>query len=163
MKYIFLLILYTVAGHPSFSQADTSLLYLKFPNIPPFSITKIPDSSKFTKADLKKRKPLMIMIFSPDCDHCQRETKDLIANINLFKDEQILMVSHLDYPMIKKFYEDYQVADHPNITMGRDASYFLGTFFNIHNLPVIFLYDKKGNFKKAFEGSVSMKKIAEDF
>jgi thioredoxin-related protein len=144
-----------------FSQADTSLIYLRFPTAPPFKIMKVPDSTSFTKDDLGKKKATLFMIFSPDCDHCQHETKELLYHIGLFKKVQIIMSSHLSYSEIKKFYEEYKIADYPNITMGWDPGYFLGTFFHIRSFPALFLYDKKGNFVKAFDGSVPISEIAE--
>ena len=157
---IAVLILMLISGKTSFSQ-DSSLIYLQFPTIPPFTITKVPDSIKFAKADLRKRKPVLIIVFNPDCGHCQHETKELIANIDLFKKVQIVMASAMDYHYIKKFYEDYNIAGYPNITMGKDEIYFLGGFYKIRSFPAIFLYDKKGKFVKAFDGSVPVKKIAE--
>ena len=59
------------------------------------------------------------------------------------------------------FYEEYKIADYPNIIMGRDPGYFFGTFYKIRSFPRIFLYDKKGNFVQAFDGNVPIEKIAE--
>jgi thioredoxin-related protein len=159
LKKIILYILVVLTGKMAYAQADTSLLYIKYPDVPPFTVTKVPDSSKFTKADLQKKKAVMIMIFSPDCDHCQHEVKEILEKIELFKDAQILLVSHLDYHYIKTFYEEYNVASYPGITIGWDPSYFLGTFYNTRFLPAIFLYNKKGKFLKAFDGSVPVEKI----
>ena len=147
-------------GLTGFSQTDTSLLYLRFPTIPPFSIIKVSDSTRFTKDDLKSKKAVVIMVFSPDCEHCQNETKELIAHIDLFKKVQIIMASPLDYDYIKRFYEEYKIADYPNIIMGKDPGYFFGTFYHIRSFPAIFLYDKKGNFIDKFDGSVPVEKIA---
>lgn len=158
-KYI-ILILCISLGKISFAQEDSSLIYLRFPTIPPFSITIVPDSTQFTKDDLSKKKATIIMIFNPDCEHCQHETKELIANIKLFKKVQIIMASPLEFSYIKKFYEDYDIASYPNIIMGRDPSYFFGTFYKVRFFPAIFLYDKHGNFVKAFDGGVPVSEIA---
>src|SRR5437763_877980 len=56
------------------AQVDTSLIYLRFPEIPPFKIVNVADSASFTKADLSKKKATIIMVFSPNCEHCQHET-----------------------------------------------------------------------------------------
>lgn len=161
MKKGIILILICFICKAAIAQTDSSALYIQYPEIPPFSIMVAPDSTKFTKADLKKRKPALIIIFSPDCEHCQHETKDLLNNMELFKKLQIIMVSHLDFRSVKKFYVDYKIGDYPNITMGRDGAYMLGTFYKIHTFPTMFLYDKKGHFVKKFEGSIPVKKIAE--
>lgn len=143
-----------------YAQTDSSLLYLRFPTIPPFSIVKTADSTVFTKDDLAKKKATLIFIFSPDCDHCQIETKALTANIKLFKKAQIIMASNQGYTLLREFYNEYKIADYPNIIMGRDPSYFFGSFYKIRTFPSIFLYDKKGNFVKAFDGSVPVTTIA---
>ncbi len=160
MKYI-ILILCVCLAKTGLAQEDSTPIYLRFPAVPPFSITKIADSTTFTKADLAKRKATLIIIFSPDCEHCQQETRALTANIRLFKKAQIIMASPLEHRFLKKFYDEYKIADHPNIIMGRDPTYFFGTFYKVRSFPAIFLYDKKGNFVKTFDGSVPVQKIAE--
>ncbi len=157
-RKIFLCITLICIMGNAFSQ-DTAL-YLQFKTIPLFNLIKVPDSTKFTKADLPKKKPVMVMIFSPDCEHCQMEVESLKANYSLFKKVSIIMASPIEYKYIKKFYEDYQIADYPKITMGRDPNYMLGTFYKVRSFPAIFLYDKKGNFVKAFDGSIPVTQIA---
>ena len=143
------------------AQTDTSVLYLRFPTVPPFSITRVTDSTKFTKNDLLKKKATIIIIFSPDCEHCQKVTRELVANIKLFKKAQIIMASPLEHKYLKKFYKEYNIASCPNIIMGRDPGYFFGSFYRLRFFPGIFLYDKKGNFVKAFDGNIPVEKIAE--
>ena len=144
-----------------FAQADTTKpIYLRFPTLPQFTIYKASDSTTFTRDDLKKRKPTVFIIFSPDCEHCQHETESLIANIDKFKDAQIVMVEYLAYEEMKKFYTNYKIENYPNIIMGRDAKFFLPVFFKVESLPAIYVYDKKGNFKQSFSGSVKIDKIA---
>ena len=123
---------------------------------------RLPDSTAFSKDDLQHRKPLVIILFSPDCDHCKHETHQLLDSIDLFKKAQIVMVSSLDYDLVKKFYEKYNIANYPEITMGRDGAYFLGTFFKSKMYPSIFIYDKKGKFVTSFEGSVPVGRIAQE-
>jgi thiol-disulfide isomerase/thioredoxin len=161
MKRFFLLAIAFLITQFAFSQADsTKPIYLRFPTLPQFTIYKASDSTTFTRDDLKKRKPTVFIIFSPDCEHCQHETEALIANIDKFKDAQIVMVEYLGYDEMKKFYTNYKIENYPNITMGRDAKFFLPVFFKVESLPAIYVYDKKGNFKQAFSGSVKMDKIA---
>ena len=71
------------------------------------------------------------------------------------------MASPLEHIHLKKFYDEYKIADYPNIIMGRDPGYFFGSFYKIKSFPAIFVYDKKGNFVKAFDGSIPVRQIAE--
>lgn len=161
MRKIFILAITIFIAQLSFAQADSiAPIYLRFPTIPQFTIDKAPDSTKFTREDLKKRKTTVFIIFSPDCEHCQHETEALIANIDKFKHAQIVMVEYLTYEQMIKFYKDYKIANYPNIIMGREPKYFLPVFFDVKSLPAIYVYDKKGKFKQAFSGSVKIEKIA---
>ncbi len=145
-----------------FAQTDsTKDVYLRFPFIPQFTIYTAPDSVKFTRDDLQKKKPTVFIIFSPDCEHCQHETKALTAEIDKFKYAQIVMIEYLPYDTMMRFYNEYKIADYPQIVMGRDNKFFFPLFFNVKSLPAIYVYDKKGNFKKAFSGSVKMEEIAD--
>jgi thiol-disulfide isomerase/thioredoxin len=162
VRKIYILAVTLFIGQLSFSQADsTKPVYLRFPTIPQFTIYKASDSTTFTRDNLQKRKPTVFIIFSPDCEHCQHETESLIANIDKFKDAQIVMVEYLSFDEMVKFYKIYKIANYPNITMGRDAKFYLPMFFKVESLPAIYVYDKKGNFKQAFSGSVKVDKIAE--
>ncbi len=69
------------------------------------------------------------------------------------------MVTHLPYAEMIAFYKNYKIASYPQITMAWDAKFFFPIFFKVKNFPSIFVYDKKGNFKKSFEGSVKLEDI----
>jgi len=161
-KFIFIVVAFLFCQQ-SFAQAntaDTLPTYEKYPDVPVFSIVTAPDSATFTKADLKKKKPLVLIMFSPDCEHCQRETDSLLKYIDLFKHAQIVMATPLDYIHVKEFYEKYKLINYPNITIGKDPVWYLGGFYTVRNFPTIAVYDEKGQFVKLFEGSVSVKKVA---
>lgn len=162
MKRFTIILLLAVIGIKGFAQAqtDTSLLYLRFPIVPTFKLINIADSSIFTKQHLKKNKATVIIIFSPTCENCVEETKELKEKIALFKKAQIVMVSPLDFNYLKDFYKQNNIEQYPTITMGRDPSYFLGTFYKVRSLPSIFVYNKKGNLVKSFIGSTPVDEIA---
>ncbi len=163
MKNIFGILIAICIAQISFTQADSSMpVYLRFPTIPQFTIYRAADSSAFTREDLQKRKSTILIIFSPDCEHCQHETQELLANIDRFKKAQIIMITYQPYQEMVQFYKDYKIANFSQITMGRDTKFFFPIFFRVQNLPSIFVYNKKGEFKKAFEGSVKIDKIADE-
>jgi thioredoxin-related protein len=162
VQKFFLIALFFFCFNTAFCQtpADTSLLYQRFPVVPAFRLINIADSSIFTKANLSKKKATVIIIFSPTCENCVEETKELKEKIGLFKKAQIIMVSPLDFNYLKEFYTDNNIAQYPAITIGRDPGYFLGTFYKVRSLPSIFIYNKKGSLVKWFIGSTPVEKIA---
>ncbi len=99
------------------------------------------------------------MFFNPDCDHCQKETKELLAYKKELKDLQIVMVSPAAFSLIKSFYEDYNIASMPNIIMAQDLNYTLGSRFQLRTYPSLFVYDASGKLAKAFVGNVGVPAI----
>ena len=130
--------------------------YLKSPGIPVFSIVKASDSTAFSNKDLKQNQATIFIIFSPDCEYCQHETRDLLRNIDKFKYSQIIMITYMPYEMMVKFYQDYKIADYPMIAMCKDNKFIFTKFFRLTIIPSTFVYDKACKFKKAFRQRVDM-------
>jgi thioredoxin-related protein len=162
VKKIFLLLAFISCTFAVTAQKDSSAKNItKFEKIPFFSLHTAPDSTVFSNKDLHKNKALIIMFFSPDCEHCQKETKELKAYKTELKDVQILMASPSSYAMVKQFYEDYGLSAMPNIKMGQDVNYALGSIFQLRSFPSIFVYDQQGKLAKAFVGNIGIPVILE--
>jgi thioredoxin-related protein len=127
--------------------------YQRFPTVPPFKLLKVDSATFVTKEDIKKHHLTLIMCFSPECDHCKHQTKDIIAAMDKFKDIEIVMATFQPFAEMKEFYNNFHIADYPNIKMGRDEKYVLPPFYKIQSLPYLALYDKKGNLITTFEGN----------
>ena len=140
----------TIVNEPAFKR---------IPTVPPFTLVLAPDSSIFTKENLKNKKPVLIMVFSPDCDHCIHATEDLIENIKSFKNAEIVLASSLSYESIKIFYKNLHLSAYPNIHVGYDSKRFLSSFYEVHNFPSIYLYNKKGKFKMDYSDHPNFKQI----
>ena len=144
------------------AQIDSSAKNLsKFEKIPSFNMYIVPDSTSFSNKNLKTNKSLVIMFFSPDCEHCQKETRELLAYKNELKNIQILMASPSSYGMVKQFYEEYNLASMPNIKLGNDVNYALGSIYQLRTFPSIFVYDRTGKLAKAFVGNIGVPAILE--
>lgn len=158
-KIIIAFLLFSASLHTQAQQAkDTIPAYQKEP-LPSFNIMVLPDSTKFSKADIENNKAVIVVFFSPDCEHCKHFTKQLVEKYDSLKQAKIIMVSSLDFSIIRKFYTENKIADYPAITMGRDANYFFGTYFTIRSFPGVAVYDKHGKFQKFFNGTASIEEI----
>ncbi len=143
-----------------FAQPQNSNEYVnKFVSIPAIAVTTIPDSTIFTNINLQKNTPFCIMFFSPDCDHCHKQTKELLAYKEELKGIQILLLSIAPYQEIKNFYDEFGLSAMPNLSIGQDINFKLGSTYRISTYPSIFLYDQKGNLAKAFIGNIGIPAI----
>ena len=105
----------------------------------------------------------MYMLFNPDCEHCNKETEEILENISKFKNIQIIMATFMPFNMMKGFYEKFNLSQYSNIVVGNDVNYFLPTFYKIGNLPYLAFYNKKHELISVFEGALGVPKILAEF
>ncbi len=127
-------------------------------HIPPFRVMLLPDSAVFTHEQLEKGKQTIIMIFSPDCEHCVNSIKDLLAHVDLFKKVQFVMATPLSFALTKKFYNEHGFDAYPNIHMGTMNDFALGQYFNMHMFPAFFFLIRKESSRR----SLSRRSVGED-
>lgn len=164
MKKTLLLILSSFMFLSAFSQRDTfPPPYKRFPEFPPVKLL-LPDAvSYYTKDDLPKKMPVLLMMFNPQCEHCQHETEEMIKHIDKFKKIQVVMATSMNFDSMRVFRSKYKLADYPNIIVAQDTHFFLFSFFENRTLPFHAFFDKKKQLIKVFEGTVSIPSILEMF
>ena len=69
------------------------------------------------------------------------------------------MVTWLPYNEMIAFYNNYKIADYPQITMGWDKKDFFLPYYHVQSFPDLIAYDKKGKLIKAFDGDIQLEQI----
>ncbi|HEY0679760.1 MAG TPA: redoxin domain-containing protein [Chitinophagaceae bacterium] len=163
MKKLLILLL-QLSALATYAQTDSlKPAYLRFPTIPPIQLLQLDSTTILTKDQLHKNRPVLLMYFSPDCDHCQHQMDDIMKDIDAFKNIQLVLATVQPFEMMKAFHEKYQLDKHSNIFLGRDIKYTLPPFFQMRNLPYLALYNRKGDLITTFEGNVKTKKLIDAF
>lgn len=164
MKKLFILLVISSFVTGLFAQTDSANKppYLRFPTVPPLKILKVDSLTYFTKDNLKKNKPAIIIIFNPGCEHCKHETEEIIKNINDFKNVQIVMTTPQSFTEMKDFYKTYDLGKYPNIIVGRDEHFTMPSFYAIRSLPFLAFYDKKQKLISVHEGNMTIPKMIEE-
>ena len=177
MKKVFMLCTLISIALFSFSQSDSAKKstssaqqeeptlppYKRFPTVPPLKLLLLDSTSYFTKNDLRKNKPVLIIVFNPDCEHCKHETEEIIKNIDSLKNIQIVMATIMSFDLMKSFYEKYDLQRFQNIIVGKDIQYTLPSFYQMHFMPYLAMYNKKGNLLATFEGAMKMEDLIRTF
>lgn len=162
MKTLITLFVFVQSSITTFAQ-PTEPPYKRFPTVPPLKLLLVDSTTQFTEKELKKNRPVFIILFSPDCEHCKKGTEELIDNIDKFKNIQIVMTTILPFDKMKEFYTTYKLDRFKNITVGRDQFYLLPTFYRIKNMPFFAFYDEKGDLIDIAEGTLPIPKVLEYF
>lgn len=161
MKKLVILFVCGISFCYGLAQQDTSALYQRFPEVPPITLLKS-DSGMITKDELKKNRPVILMYFSPECHHCQRQMEDMLARMDDLKKVQIILATYRPMEELVAFQNKYKLKEHSNILAGRDTKYFIQPFYRIKNLPYLALYDNKGKLITTFEGNVHVDRLVEE-
>jgi thioredoxin-related protein len=164
MKKLILVLSCVIFGGAVVAQTDSiQAPYIRYPFFPPVKLL-LPDSvSYFTKADLPKKTASLLMLFNPQCEHCQHETEQLIKNIGQFKKIQIVMTTSMPFDSMLAFREKYQLAQYKNIIVAQDTHYFLFSYFLNRNLPFMAFYDRKKDLISVSEGGLPIDKVLKEF
>jgi thioredoxin-related protein len=160
------LLLITALGLSMVSDCQVDSIqppYKRFPDLPPLKLLLTDSSSYFTKNDFKKKSEVLLILFNPECDHCQHETEEIIKQIDHFKNVQIVMATTMPFEMMKSFVEKYELSKYKNIVVGQDQKYFLIPYYAVSNLPFLAFYNKKGTLISVFEGSMPIEKVWAEF
>jgi thiol-disulfide isomerase/thioredoxin len=130
-------------------------------NLPSFSFYKL-DNTPFTSDSVANSKDrLIIMLFSPDCEHCQYTAKNYVQHKHELESSKILMVTLADSLSASKFYTDYQLNTLPNILMLRDPQMTFPKTFGAGMIPTFLVY-KNGKLINRFIGETRIDNLLSD-
>ncbi|MEP6951732.1 MAG: redoxin domain-containing protein [Ginsengibacter sp.] len=111
-------------------------------SFPSFSM-QLTNGKLFSAKDLPQGKPVIIIYFAPDCEHCQKLMNIIFKRIRDFKKAQIVMATFKPVSEVVEFEKSYQTAKYPNIKVGIEVPvFFFRTYYDVENTPFTVLYDK---------------------
>jgi thioredoxin-related protein len=137
--------------------------FKRFPNLPPIQLLLGDSTTKYTKKDIPEKIPVLFMLFSPDCSHCQQTAEEMVQRKDELKNIHIIMVTLHPIKEMNAFVEKYGLKQLPNITIGKDIYYIMPSFYAVKNFPYLAFYDKKGKLLMGYEGSMPLNKIINTF
>lgn len=123
--------------------------------IPPFRI--VLGNGKFFKAEqLPMGMPIIIVYFSPECDHCEVFTRELIKNQNTLKNVSIAMITYLPLENVNRFIKKFSLQRFCNIYVGTEGnSFFVRNYYEITDMPFAGFYTKNGDFVKSYSKDIN--------
>jgi len=125
--------------------------------LPAFTLEKW-DGTAYSSTALKPNKAVMIVIFSPDCDHCEHAIDSLMGMKDKLANTQLVFVCEAIHksavkPFVKKV---GMVADKQFANAGIDKSGLIPNIYTNKMLPQIMLYNSKHQLAQVFDGAFTM-------
>jgi thiol-disulfide isomerase/thioredoxin len=112
--------------------------------LPPFNMT-LSNGRFFKAADIPAGKPVVLIYFAPDCDHCHTLMNAFFQKAGEFKTAEVVMVTFKPVSEVRTFEQSFQTARYPNIKVGTEGNTnFLRLFYKLQNTPFTALYNRDG-------------------
>ncbi len=112
--------------------------------IPAFKM-QLSNGKMYSSTELSHQKPLIIIYFAPDCEHCQLLMNELFKKISDFKKTQIIMVTFERASELFGFEKKYEISKYSNIKVGTEIPiFFFKNYYQLEHTPFTALFDKQG-------------------
>jgi thiol-disulfide isomerase/thioredoxin len=111
------------------------------PPLPPFRLLLLDSSTRLNTNDIPKGKASVLIFFSPDCEHCQRETESIVKNIDSLREVNLFFITIDPFDRMKLFNEVYKLSKYKNIVVGRDYTFSFPYYFKNAQPPYNAIYD----------------------
>lgn len=146
---------------PSPNTNRDSLPYKLKPVLPQFRIMLTDSSTIFNSVSIPEGRPIVLMLFSPVCEHCSEAMASLLKDMDRLKDIRFYLISTVQsMTAIRKFYNDLDLGKYKNIeAIGWDFDYFYMENYFTLSVPDFAVYDKNKKLIKLFEVEMSAQQL----
>ena len=114
------------------------------------------DESMVNTSELKGK--TIIILFQPDCDHCQREASEIREHLEAFKSYNLYFITSAEKSDVEKFIKNYNLFGHPNIFFGLTSTDEVLKNFGPIPAPSLYIYADQLLVQK-FNGETAIEKI----
>jgi thiol-disulfide isomerase/thioredoxin len=125
--------------------------------LPAFDIelTDFP-TTLFNTRNLPNGHATVLIYFSPDCEDCQEETRNILSRMADLKQITFCYVSNDTLEKIKIFHDYFRLGNFKNIIIGRDSKYVFISHYRPKGTPTIVLFNKQKEVYAYMTGKMSV-------
>lgn len=141
-------------------SCTTAVLHAQGNKIPSFSIQKT-NGQLFRASDIPAKKPVLLIYFSPECDHCQVFMKKWFSKAQDFANASVVMITFLPVEKVKQFEKEYGTANYSNLIVGTEGlRFFVRNYYQLTDMPFAALYDKNHRQLSTHQKEIPLDQIA---
>jgi peroxiredoxin len=123
----------------------------------PNLVMTLPDGKKQSAQQLKGK--VILILFQPDCDHCQREAWQIQENIKAFAAYELYFISSSSFDQIKQFASEYKLNNHSNVHFATTTVDNVISSFGPIAAPSLYIYAETGKLIQSFNGEVAIEVV----
>ncbi|MEP6734359.1 MAG: redoxin domain-containing protein [Chryseolinea sp.] len=126
-------------------------------NDQPDLIITLTDNTTHNIKDLTGKN--VVILFQPDCDHCQREATDFQKNLSAFEACAIYFITAAPMDEIIEFSTKYNLNGHSNVHFGFTPAPNILKNYGAISAPSIYIYSDEHKLVKQFNGEIAVKEV----
>jgi peroxiredoxin len=123
--------------------------------MPTFAIQLLDSTSYIHSEEIPGDKDIVVFFFKPTCPFCRAQMRDMVNNIEKFKDEQLYVLTNADIKSAKVFADYFKLKQLKNVIVGRDTGNVVLKTYRLNAVPFTAYFDKNKQLKTAFMGRMS--------
>ena len=135
------------------AQAPARILVNQLPNLKLLGM----DGSVNYSRELNGKN--VLVLYNPDCDHCQREAKEIRTRIEAFEAYTVWFVSSDNFENIGQFAKDYDLVGYANVHFARTEVMEVINNFGAIATPSVYIYSDERQLIKAINGETRIEEI----
>ncbi len=127
-------------------------------DLPPFPV-KFTDGTTVEMNEISGK--AVLVLFQPECDHCQREAMRIQENLDRFNDYQVYFISSASIYDNQQFATNYKLDKATNFHFGFASPDHVVQQFGSIPTPSLYVYSDGGKLVNKFIGETPIEKILE--
>ncbi len=128
--------------------------------VPAFRMS-LSNGKLFHASSLPQGKPIIVIYFSPECDHCHVLMKEWFKQAGNFRKASVAMITFLPLNSVALFEKEYNTKQHSNIITGTEGTtFFVRNYYKVLDLPFVALHDKNGNLVSTYSKDIPLNTLA---
>ncbi len=116
----------------------------------------LPDSvTYFNTTSLQAGKKTILFYYSPTCPYCRAQMREIVNNIEKYRDVQLLVITGADFKAMKGFNAYFKLEKYPNVITGIDTGNVMVKIYQAYAVPFTAFFDQRKRLTSAYRGRIT--------
>ena len=151
------LLILGVGAHRAGKNFRTAQDSLK--TMPSLNLLLTDSSTKINTKDMASNDPIVLIYFSPDCEHCQVQIQEIIDHIQSLQNVQFVLLTPISLHDLKEFGDKLNISQYKNITLAYDYCYLFYKYFKAKSFPYVAIYNGQKQLVKLYKREIKIDRL----
>lgn len=121
--------------------------------MPKFDLLLADNSATISTENFQAGIPIVFFYFKNNCFYCNKETKDITAKMEDFKNIKLVFITSENTSLAKQYQDQFKLDSFKNVIVTSDTSKFFEKHYKPIGTPMIVIYDKHKQLRGVFSGA----------